>query len=181
MIILNDNSEKREENNDDRGDQSIERSIEELSDLADKLTKEANILVEIEEFDEALDKYDEAIELYKQTNNDSEIEKMFELIEICYDNKSRFLRKAIMENSKEKVKGLFEKLSNLKEGKDALKQVEVDGLVINTEGLTGEAFTSAFYSDLCPSCNKSKPRKKACPHCKFLEDSTEELAYMSLL
>ena len=89
--------------------------------------------------------------------------------------------KGPFQNSKEKVKGLFEKLSNLKEGKDALKQVEVDGLVINTEGLTGEAFTSAFYSDVCPSCNKSKPRKKACPHCGFLEDSTEELAYMSLL
>ena len=109
MIILNDNSEKREENNDDRGDQSIERSIEELSDLADKLTKEANILVEIEEFDEALDKYDEAIELYKQTNNDSEIEKIFELIEKCYDDKSKFLRKAIMKESKEKVKSDIEK------------------------------------------------------------------------
>lgn len=89
--------------------------------------------------------------------------------------------KGPFQNSKEKVKSLFEKLSNLKEGKDALKQVEVDGLVINTEGLTGEAFTSVFYSDVCPSCNKSKPRKKECPHCGFLEDSTEELAYMSFL
>jgi hypothetical protein len=84
-------------------------------------------------------------------------------------------------NSKGKVKDLFEKLSNLKEGEDALKQVEIDGLVINTEGLTGEAFTSAFYSDVCSSCHKSKPRKKKCPHCGFMEDSTEELAYMSLL
>ncbi|MFX1338898.1 MAG: ARPP-1 family domain-containing protein [Promethearchaeota archaeon] len=89
--------------------------------------------------------------------------------------------KGPFQNSKEKVIGLFEKLSNLKEGKDVLKQVEVDGLVINTEGLTGEAFTSAFYSDVCPSCKKNKPRKKECPHCGFLEDSTEELAYMSLL
>lgn len=89
--------------------------------------------------------------------------------------------KGPFQNSKEKVKSLFEKLSNLKEGKDALKQVEVDGLVINTEGVTGEAFTSAFYSDVCPSCNESKPRKKECPHCGFMEDSTEELAYMSLL
>jgi len=89
--------------------------------------------------------------------------------------------KGPFQNSKEKVKSLFEKLSNLKEGKDALKQVEVDGLVINTEGLKGEAFTSAFYSDVCPSCNESKPRKEEGPHCGFREDSTEELAYMSLL
>jgi hypothetical protein len=82
---------------------------------------------------------------------------------------------------KAKVKGLFTKLSNLKEGTDVLKQIEVEGLVINSEGLTGEAFTSAFYSDVCPSCHKSKPRKKECPHCGALEDASEEVAYMSLL
>ncbi len=89
--------------------------------------------------------------------------------------------KGPFQNSKEKVKGLFKKLSNLKEGKDALKQVEVDGVVINSEGLTGEAFTSEFYSDICPSCHKSKPRKKECPHCGSFEDASEEFTYMSLL
>jgi hypothetical protein len=89
--------------------------------------------------------------------------------------------KGAFSNPKEKVKNLFEKLSKLKEGKDALNQVEIDGLVINSEGLAGEAFTSAFYSDVCPSCQKHKPRKKSCPHCGFLEEKEDELAYMSLL
>jgi hypothetical protein len=84
-------------------------------------------------------------------------------------------------NPKEKVEDLFEKLSKLEEGKNALNQVEIDGLVINSEGFAGEAFTSAFYSAVCPSCHKTKPRKKACPHCGFSEDKSEELAYMSLL
>lgn len=89
--------------------------------------------------------------------------------------------KGPFQNSKEKVKKLFDTLSNLKEGKDIFNQVEIDGLVINSEGLTGEAFTSAFYSAECPSCKKSKPRKKTCPHCGFLEDVGEEVAFMSLL
>ncbi len=84
-------------------------------------------------------------------------------------------------NSQDKVKNLFEKLSKLEEGKDAFKQVEIDGIVINSEGLAGEAFTSAFYSAVCPSCSESKPRKKDCPHCGFTEESKEEMAYMSML
>ena len=104
MIILNDNSDKKEENNNNEVNQNTERSIEEISESAEKLTKEANILVEIEEFDEALEKYDKAIDLYRQTNNNSEIEKVFELIELCYDEKSKFLRKAIKYEPEEKLK-----------------------------------------------------------------------------
>ncbi len=89
--------------------------------------------------------------------------------------------KGPFKDAKGKTKELFKKLSKIEEGKDALKQVEVDGLVINSEGISGEAFTTTFYSGACPSCNKPKPRKKACPHCGFLEADSEELAYMSLL
>ncbi|MHA1256904.1 MAG: hypothetical protein ACTSPS_15030 [Promethearchaeota archaeon] len=105
---MNDNSDKKEENNNDKVEQNTERSIEEISESAENLTKEANILVEIEEFDEALEKYDKAIELYRQTNNNAEIENLFELIELCYDEKSRFLRKAIKDDPEEKLKSKLE-------------------------------------------------------------------------
>ncbi|MFX1275514.1 MAG: ARPP-1 family domain-containing protein [Promethearchaeota archaeon] len=85
------------------------------------------------------------------------------------------------QNSGKITQELFKKLSQLKEGKDVLNQVEVNGAVINMEGLTGEVFTSPFYSDTCPSCGKSKPRKKMCPNCQFEEEDSEEFAYMSLM
>ncbi|MFX1512426.1 MAG: ARPP-1 family domain-containing protein [Promethearchaeota archaeon] len=78
------------------------------------------------------------------------------------------------------VQNTFKKLSELKE-EDALNQIEIDGLVINTESFSGEAFTTAFYSGICPECGDSKPRKKVCPACGFAESVMEELAYMSLL
>jgi hypothetical protein len=83
--------------------------------------------------------------------------------------------------AKEKVKNMFIKLSKLKENKTTMTQIEIDGLIINTEGLKGEAFTTVFYSTTCPSCGKNKQKKKICPHCEFLEDASEDLAYMSLL
>ena len=52
----------------------------ELSDKAIKAIREAKILIEIEEFDDALNKYDEAIEIYKRTNNESKIAQVYELI-----------------------------------------------------------------------------------------------------
>jgi hypothetical protein len=85
------------------------------------------------------------------------------------------------QKAEEKVKELFEKLSNLEEGTDALKQVEIDGLVINKEGLHGEAFTTSFYSNVCPKCDSAKPRKKICPHCGFSEKDSHELTYMSIM
>lgn len=84
------------------------------------------------------------------------------------------------QNAQEKVKKLFKEISELKEGKDALRQVEIDGLAINMAGVSGEAYTTTFYSAVCPSCNSQKPRKKACPHCGFLEEESDEIAYMSM-
>lgn len=75
---------------------------------------------------------------------------------------------------------IFKKISELEEGENILNQVEVKGAVINLQGLTGEAFTTTFYSDKCPSCGKPKPRKKTCPSCKFEEEDSDEIAYMSL-
>jgi len=65
----------------------------ELSDKAIKAIREAKILIEIEEFDDALNKYDEAIVIYKRTNNESKIAQIYELIDKCYDSKSEFLKK----------------------------------------------------------------------------------------
>ena len=72
----------------------------ELSNKAEKLVEEAKNLIEIDEFDKALEKYDEAIKILKVTNNDTEIEKIFELIEKCYDYKTEFLKKPKIEESK---------------------------------------------------------------------------------
>ncbi|MHA1986343.1 MAG: ARPP-1 family domain-containing protein [Promethearchaeota archaeon] len=83
-------------------------------------------------------------------------------------------------NAKEKAKSMFVELSKLEENKNTMKQIEIDGLIINTEGLKGEAFTTAFYSTFCPSCGEEKQRKKMCPHCEFLEEVSEDVAYMSL-
>ena len=68
-------------------------SEKELSNEAIKAIREAKILIEIEEFDEALVKYDEAIKIYKRTNKESKIQQIYELIEKCFDYKSEFLKK----------------------------------------------------------------------------------------
>ena len=83
-------------------------------------------------------------------------------------------------NAKEPVKQLFKKLSKVEEGKDAMQQIEVDGLVLNTAGISGEALSSQFFSGVCPHCAKPKPRKKACPACGFEEEASEEMTFMSM-
>ncbi len=103
---------------------------------------------------------------------------IFESLEanISWDAKG----KGPIKEPKKYVSILFEKLRDLKEGKDAMNQVEVEGLAINMDGISGEAYTATFYSDVCPKCNEHKPRKKLCPHCGFSEHDSDELAYMSL-
>jgi hypothetical protein len=81
---------------------------------------------------------------------------------------------------KKRVSTLFEKIQNLKDGKDVMDQVEVEGLAINMDGISGEAYTATFYSDVCPECSANKPRKKICPHCGFSEQDSDEVAYMSM-
>ncbi|MFX0069770.1 MAG: ARPP-1 family domain-containing protein [Candidatus Hermodarchaeota archaeon] len=119
------------------------------------------------------------IEIHRSPHNfNIRKEGIFESLEanVSWDSKG----KGPYKKSEEKVKGIFEKLANIEEGKDALHQVEVEGIVINMDDLSGEAFTNAFYSSVCPYCNKPKPRKKECPHCGSEEDDSEELTYMSL-
>ena len=83
-------------------------------------------------------------------------------------------------NSIDKVKEVFKRLSSLEEGKDILKQTEIDSLTINMSGIHGEVLTSSFYADVCPECGDSKPRKKICPNCGNEEEDSDEFAFMSL-
>ena len=66
--------------------------------------------------------------------------------------------------AKEKVLNIFKKFETMKEGKDIKKQIEVEGLVINMEdsSMTGEVFSSQFYSDVCPECGSKKKRTMVC-------------------
>jgi len=60
---------------------------------ADSLIVKAIELVNSKEFDAALDIYDEAIKILKNLRKSSELEKLNELIEDCYNRKADFLRK----------------------------------------------------------------------------------------
>ncbi len=88
--------------------------------------------------------------------------------------------KGAVSDAKDKAEIMIRKISKLKKGKGTIGQIELNGLVINSEGLQGEAFTSAFYSATCPSCGKHKPRKQKCPECGHLEEASEDFTYMSL-
>lgn len=87
--------------------------------------------------------------------------------------------KGPFQDAQERVRKLFKRISELK-GKEALKQVEIGGLTINMGGVSGEAYTTTFYPDVCPKCEANKHRKKICPHCGFSEEKSEEVAYMSM-
>ncbi|MFX0011485.1 MAG: hypothetical protein ACFE9R_14325, partial [Candidatus Hermodarchaeota archaeon] len=59
---------------------------------ADSLIVKAIELVNNKQFDAALDAYDDAIRILKNLRKSSEIEKINELIEDCYNRKAEFLR-----------------------------------------------------------------------------------------
>ncbi|HUX99115.1 MAG TPA: DUF6569 family protein [Candidatus Deferrimicrobium sp.] len=87
--------------------------------------------------------------------------------------------KGPFQKASEKAKIFFKNLSEIQEGKDAQKQIEVEGLVINLLGISGEVLTSKFYSDICPACKSPKPRQEVCPACGSKEDVADEMAFMS--
>ena len=120
------------------------------------------------------------VEIYRSSHNfNIRKEGIFESVETNISWKPE--GKGPFPNAEEIVKSMFVELSELQENKNTMKQIEIDGLIINTEGLKGEAFTTTFYSTVCPSCGETKQRKKICPHCEFLEEASEDVAYMSLL
>lgn len=129
-------------------------SEKDLSDEAIKAIREAKVLIEVEEFDDALVKYDEAIKIYKRTNNESKIQQIYELIEKCYDYKSEFLKKPkitaphkvdIVEKAdiqikeredQEKLKRIIE-LEHKKEEEESFQQ-KIDNLVNHANKLERE-------------------------------------------
>ena len=77
----------------DQGDDSLAQNEEEFYKVADSLIVNAIELVNNKQFNEALDIYDEATKILKNLRMSSEIEKINELIEDCYNRKADFLRK----------------------------------------------------------------------------------------
>ncbi|MHA2282026.1 MAG: hypothetical protein ACXAC5_14380 [Promethearchaeota archaeon] len=59
---------------------------------AELLLKEGKKFLEGNKFEEALDNYDKAVELFKETDNTDIVERVFQLIEECYNKKAEFLR-----------------------------------------------------------------------------------------
>ncbi|MFX0141814.1 MAG: hypothetical protein ACFFDN_49715, partial [Candidatus Hodarchaeota archaeon] len=83
-------------------------SVKILTLSSEELIEEAEKLIYIEDFDEALDLYDEAIKKYREANKESEIERVYELIENCYDAKAKFLIRPKKEVSKTEKEALVE-------------------------------------------------------------------------
>ncbi|MFX1311913.1 MAG: hypothetical protein ACFFHD_04750, partial [Promethearchaeota archaeon] len=71
----------------------VNKKIEEDSiNKVNILSEEAKKLIEGGEFEEALDKYDELIEIYENMEKPEEIERVYRLIEECYNKKADYLR-----------------------------------------------------------------------------------------
>ena len=71
----------------------IQEEIEvDLYIQAEQLVKEGNDLLETNNFEETLDKYDQAVEIFEGAKNSEGVERVFKLIEECYNKKAEFLR-----------------------------------------------------------------------------------------
>ena len=97
-VLREENFKKREletkdELEDNQGEIILEQDEDNLYRQADALIVEAISFVNDKNFDQALDTYDDAIIILKKLNKRSEIEKINELIEDCYNRKAEYLRK----------------------------------------------------------------------------------------
>ncbi|MFX1258017.1 MAG: hypothetical protein ACFFAN_09165, partial [Promethearchaeota archaeon] len=114
---------------------------DDLLQVSEALINEAKNLVEIDEFDDAIEKYDEAIKLLKKMNKNSEIERVYELIDQCYDLKAEFLKKP----KKERVKREDE----------ILKEKKEDKIKISTEIKKKELEDEAFQTQIVEMVNEA--------------------------
>jgi hypothetical protein len=64
----------------------------EMISKADQLIVEAHQLVNTNKFEEALDRYDEAEQIFQDFSKTNEIERLYTLIEECYNKKAEYLR-----------------------------------------------------------------------------------------
>ncbi|MFX1410749.1 MAG: hypothetical protein ACFFA6_10370, partial [Promethearchaeota archaeon] len=89
----------------------------------EKLISEAQKLVTIEDFEGALDKYDEAIIIFEEIDKPNEIERVYKLIEDCYNKKLEFLRRIKKEEVSEGIG--TEMKEEIPKGEETLKQDKV--------------------------------------------------------
>ncbi|MFX1481291.1 MAG: hypothetical protein ACFFCI_24690, partial [Promethearchaeota archaeon] len=86
-------------------------SAEDLIVKAVDLLNEGKRLVESNNFEEALDNYDDAMDFFEEANNSKGVEKVFELIEECYNAKADYLRRVRKEEPSVEV----EEISSVEE------------------------------------------------------------------
>ncbi len=71
-----------------------------FTDKAKTILEKANELIERGEFEEALDNYDEVISIYEEMEKLDDVERVYTLIEECYNKKADYLRSIKKETPK---------------------------------------------------------------------------------
>ena len=94
---------------------------EDLISKANQLIVEAHELTNNNKFEDALDKYDEAEKFLEDIGNSDEIERLYILIEECYNKKAEFLRVIKKEESEESIE-LKEPPKKIEEKEEKLTQ-----------------------------------------------------------
>ncbi len=82
---------------------------------AESVISEAQELVKMEDFEGALDKYDEAINIFEEMNIPDQVERVYKLIEDCYNKKAEFLRRIKKEVVVEETKTEVEEVPKMEE------------------------------------------------------------------
>jgi len=97
--------------------QEIEKEQVEVdrSGEAESVISEAQELVKMEDFEGALDKYDEAIDIFEEMNIPDQVERVYKLIEDCYNKKAEFLRRIKKEVVVEETKTEVEEIPKMEE------------------------------------------------------------------
>ncbi|MCK4687390.1 MAG: hypothetical protein KAT66_04625, partial [Candidatus Lokiarchaeota archaeon] len=97
--------------------QEIEKEQVEVdrSGEAESVISEAQELVKMEDFEGALDKYDEAINIFEEINIPDQVERVYKLIEDCYNKKAEFLRRIKKEVVVEETKTEVEESPKMEE------------------------------------------------------------------
>jgi hypothetical protein len=106
--------------------------VDDLLEKANQLIVRAHNLSNMNKFEEALDKYDEAELILRETGESNEIERLYILIEECYNKKAEYLRNIKKDELKEseeleapskKEKHREEKLTKFLEAKKREEEV----------------------------------------------------------
>ncbi|MFW9950129.1 MAG: hypothetical protein ACFFKA_08390, partial [Candidatus Thorarchaeota archaeon] len=108
-----------------REEELLTKDLEESYKEADSLIVKAIELVNIREFNGALDLYDNAIKILKSLNRSSEVEKINDLIEDCYNRKAEFLREQNIPTSEKTT-------THEQESEGELSDLELKALRIRT-------------------------------------------------